>query len=703
VFAADGILYRQETIEAQSFIPVVNGDIPGQLNDTLNNQLLVNNSTPFTQFTYAKLRRFTTQDTDVNGSLLTVVWQQLTIATAQSTGYMSLEADYTNTLDINTGLQLANTISANPLKTGSASSNSLRYIIPGTIIRFRASPNVVSNPKYFNALNDIEIGTPSIAGDKVYLYATVVNVNGDGTGGGILTVTSQGPITLSTFVPTGAYVDQIIPAVSNRIPQTVLNSAATLINGKKNFGIRYDEIKQSWNIVQPQDLQLTQPTSSLINTNGVNAEYSDTYAGDISSGSLDSSWILSFVSGVYGYNIYYRQINYIFESVQETNFYYDSSVRVYDSKTGTTLTDQIKVLRSNSQPDANTALYEDKTYYIYKMIVDPDGRENTNKILLKFADTARAGVPDNPDLFEEIVNPATNTANNKYVFFQQNYNNNNFVRYDPLPANTVNVDYGSQGAIVQAYGLYGDGQLFFAYNENTFYSLSVTATSSGANIRTLTAYPNGTQYLWLYGRTNLYFQYRHASPANRRIDPSPNNIVDLFVLTKSYADDYQAWIKDTTGTVVQPTLPDTETLQLAYGALENYKTISDTVIYNSARFKPIIGSKSDPALQATIKVVKNAAQVISDNEVKTLVITAINKYFDVNNWDFGETFYFSELGAYLHSQLVPNVSSVIIVPNSTSQQFGSLYQINAEPDEIIISSATVDNVLIIPAITNAQL
>ena len=703
VFASDGILYREETVESQNFIPVVNGDVLGQLNDTLNNSLLAQNSVPFTQFIYAKTRRFTTQDTDVNGSLLTVVWQQLTLATAQSTGYMALEADYLLSLDSTTGIQITNTIAGNPLKTGSASSSSLRYIVPGTIIRFRATPDIAANPKYFDSLNEIKVGSPSIGGDKVYLYATVVNVNGDGTGGGILTSSSQGPITLSTFVPTGAYVDEIIPSTSNKIPNSVLNTAVTLINGKKNFGIRYDQIKQTWAVIQPQDLKLSQPVTSIINTDGINAEYSEVYAGDTTSTSSDSSWIMSFVSGTYGYNIYYRQVNYVFESVQETNFYYDSSVRVYDSKTGTTLTDQIKVLRSNSQPDANSALYEDKTYYIYKMIVDPDGRENTNKILLRFSDASRSGVPDNPDLFEEIVDPAANNNHNKYVFFEQKYNNNSFVQFAPIDANLISVAYGSQGAIVQSYNLYNDGQIFFAYDENVFYVLSVTTTISGGSIRTLTAYANGTRYKWLYGRNRLYFQYRHAAPANRRIDPAPNNIVDLYILTTQYAADYSAWIVDNTGRVEKPIAPTTETLQLNYGDLENYKTISDTLIYNSARFKPIIGNKAESSLQATIKVVKNYNVVISDNEIKTLVIAAINKYFSPENWDFGESFYFSELSAYLHSQLSPNISSAIIVPNSTSQQFGGLYQINAEPDEIIISCATVDNVVIIPAITNAQL
>jgi hypothetical protein len=102
-------------------------------------------------------------------------------------------------------------------------------------------------------------------------------------------------------------------------------------------------------------------------------------------------------------------------------------------------------------------------------------------------------------------------------------------------------------------------------------------------------------------------------------------------------------------------------------------------------------------------VVKNVNVNISDNEIKVKVIDAINTYFDIANWDFGESFYFSELSAYLHQSLVPNVSSVIIVPSSTDLSFGQLYQINAEPEEIIISTATVDNVQIISAVTAAQL
>jgi hypothetical protein len=177
----------------------------------------------------------------------------------------------------------------------------------------------------------------------------------------------------------------------------------------------------------------------------------------------------------------------------------------------------------------------------------------------------------------------------------------------------------------------------------------------------------------------------------------------MYMLTKSYSEDYISWIRDTSNTVSEPVLPTGEQLGSDFSGLEKYKSISDTIIYNSARFKPIFGLKSPLALQATFKVVKNPNVVVSDNDVKTAVIAAINSYFDIANWDFGETFYFSELSAYLHSVLAPNIASVTIVPLSESSPFGSLLQVNAEFNEIIVSSATVDNVQIISAITAAQL
>jgi hypothetical protein len=209
------------------------------------------------------------------------------------------------------------------------------------------------------------------------------------------------------------------------------------------------------------------------------------------------------------------------------------------------------------------------------------------------------------------------------------------------------------------------------------------------------------------GRQDLYFQYRHGSPNDRRIDPSPNNIMDLYILTKQYSTDYLAWIQDTTGTVTEPTPPTNDQLQSEYGSgsngLQNFKALSDTIVYNPGRYKPLFGAKADPSLQATFKIVKNPSVNVSDNDIVSATLSALNTFFDTANWNFGDTFYFSELSTYLHNQLAPNVASIIIVPSSTNQAFGSLLQINSNLNEIMISAATADNIQIISAITAAQI
>lgn len=693
VFGEDGALYRQETIETQDYVPPANGDIVGSLNQTLNNELLIDSYVPFTQFIYEKLPRYNTQDAAVNRTIFDVQWTRLTVGTNQCTGFFATATNYA-------AAQLNDTF-ATPSKIGSASSTALRYITKGSIIKFRASINIRLNPAHFDNTNDIKTGSPSVAGDRDYIYATVVKVTGDGTGGGIITAGDEGAVVLSTFVPSGAYVEEIIPQIYNIIPLDVLRSAATLVNSKKNFGLRFDQLNKTWAVIQPQDLKLSQTNSSLVNSSGINAEFNLANTGDVSASSLDSTWLIAFASTPLGYKIYHREINYVFESRRETKFYFDPKVRVYDPKSAQVISDQIKILRSNPAPDQNSSLYDDKIYFIYKMIIDADGYENANKIYIKYADSNRDGVPDNPDLFSEVVNPLVNSTN-KNLFFKKVYNFNNYITFEILSDGVVETGFVSQADIVDVIDQYDNGQIFYASGENVFYTLTVNVVG-GVESKSLILSSNGEDYILQQGRQNLFFQYRHTSPANRRIDPSPNNIIDVYVLTKQYAADYQSWAQDNTGRIAQPEVPTTEELQLQYGSLERYKAISDTLIFASARFKPLFGAKADPALRAVFKVVKNPAVVVSDNDVKVAVISAVNQYFDVANWDFGESFFFSELSAYLHQVLTPKISSIIIVPSDNGLSFGNLYQINAEPDEIMISCATVDNVEIISAITAASL
>jgi hypothetical protein len=380
--------------------------------------------------------------------------------------------------------------------------------------------------------------------------------------------------------------------------------------------------------------------------------------------------------------------------VLETNFYFDDSIKIFDPKTGITVHDQIKILKVNHKPDSTEALALDYIWFIYKNITEIDGYENPNKILVTFPDSDNDGVPDNPELFELIVSPNIDIKN-KFVFFENTVSYDNFVAQTPVSSDLIVTDYNTLREMQTSATLYQDGQIFYSPIEDKFYVLSINESVYNLN--------ESTAYTAKRGRQDIYFQYRHNSPNYRRIDPSPNNIIDLYILTKQYATDYVAWIQDSSNTIEEPALPTGDQLGLEFSELEKYKSISDTLIYNPAKFKPIFGIKADPVLQATFKVVKNASVVVSDNDIKTSVIAAINSYFDVNNWDFGETFYFSELSAYLHSTLAPNIASIIIVPSSETSTFGSLLQINAEYNEIITSAATVENVQIISAITAAQI
>jgi hypothetical protein len=387
-------------------------------------------------------------------------------------------------------------------------------------------------------------------------------------------------------------------------------------------------------------------------------------------------------------------LHYVFESVEQTDFYYDGTVKIYDQTTGVTINDQINILKVNSQSDSPSPLGLDYSWFVYKNVTDVDGFQDPSRVLVTFSDRNNDGVPDNPELFEFLVNPASNTAE-KYVYFQNSFGYNNFVVQTPVSNDLVISAYNSLAAIQPQITLYPNGQLFYVPDSDMFYKLTING--SAYNIGELTGYTAKK------GRQGLYFQYRHNSPNDRRIDPSPNNIIDLYILTNAYATDYVSWIQDTSGKISQPSAPTPEELGVNYSTLDNYKAISDTIIYNPAIFKPIFGDKADSALRATFKVVKNPNIVVSDNDIKTSVISAINKYFDIANWDFGESFYFSELAAYLHKELSPNVASIILVPASASEVFGSLLQINANFNEIIISCATVDNVQVISAITAAQL
>ena len=645
IYGEDGWFYSDEVVENFTFSFGNSNDIlrviRSNIGDILKSKEVLN-------FYYEKFNRFTTSDLN---------WVQSTVGTNMSTGYF-----------VNTA--------GDPQEVSTYVTTNRKYIKPGALIKFTAPSG-----KYFDGGNYLRTGTPSREGERTEFFTAVKSVIDDGTNQGAgAFADGTGPITLSEIVPSNAIVSQIVvpftSVMSSTIEQEVLDNISLYVN----FGLRYDQTTQTYKIIATDDLDT--------------GDFDLTYAGDDTGAALDASWLIRFETDGDLYTVYYRNFNFIFESKYETRFYFDPDVRVFDPTTGKLVTDFIKILRSNSQPDSGSAIGEHQMLEIHNVFSSEDGYEDSTKIKVTYPDSDQDGIPDDIDVFKKVVDPTVNSSD-KYVYFLAVTDVDGYVRYEPVEPGVINSDYATLAALEAVKNSFNNGQLFFATTAKLFYQLSISGST-----RTLVA---KTNYRYKVGRGNLYFQYRHNSPNNRRIDPSPSNIIDLYVLTKTYDTDYRAWVADTTGKIAEPVAPTGEELRIEFGALEQYKPVSDAILFSSAKFKPLFGNKADSSLRATIKVVKNASSTVSDSEIKSKMITAINNYFTLGEWDFGDTFYFSELSTYLHTQLSPNVASIVLVPESGSQSFGDLYQVDCNPDEIFVSGATVDNISIISAVTAAQL
>ena len=99
----------------------------------------------------------------------------------------------------------------------------------------------------------------------------------------------------------------------------------------------------------------------------------------------------------------------------------------------------------------------------------------------------------------------------------------------------------------------------------------------------------------------------------------------------------------------------------------------------------------------------NSNSVVSDSDVKARILTAINSFFALENWNFGDTFYFSELATYVINELTPDITGFVIVPVQPDKYFGSLFQIECPSNKIFISCATTDNIKIVSGYTSDNL
>jgi hypothetical protein len=642
LFGTDGVLYKEYQDKKIDFKFTTKTDIE---------QLIENQITQIIQDKTVRnfyLDQFPIQDY----SEFDIVWNQVTQDTNRSTGV------------------LKDRVTDVSFQVSSFTAGPLRFVEPGSMIKFVAPAG-----KKFNSKNEIVNDNNNI-GSKSYIWAKVVSVRGAGTE----IASGLGPIVLNERIPSGAILSSARVKFTRELSDTVKNQIINQIFSYKTFGIRYDAQSRTWRVIIDDNLNIF-------------GNFSLAQTGDFSNQQLDSSWIILFETNGVTYNVTYRSMRYVFESDKDIRFYFDGSRKIYDSKTGSIIRDIVKVLNVNTVPDQTNSFTIDYVWEIEKEFKDSAGYVDSKKLEVTFFDRDEDGVIDDPDIFDQIV------GNDSLVFTKKIVKNGNqFEVYvdqeseniwiiDPLRADD-NVKRIKQ---VKDITKFNDGDIVYNVISDTFERVN----------RAVDFIPT-FEYSAYNGRNDIKFQYVHATDQNRRIDPSSTNIIDTYILTRQYDTQFRLFLNG--GLTQKPLPPSSDSLFQSFGKeISKVKSISDEIIYHPVKYKSLFGKLSDLDMQSIFKVVKNPERVISDNEIKSRIVSSINRYFALENWDFGETFYFSELSAYIMRDQAPYISSIVIVPRSASSNFGSLFEIKAEADEIFISSATVDDIEIITANTADRL
>ncbi len=657
LFGTDGVLYKENFTETFNFSFATRSEIES---------VVTNQVVPI-------LKKKSVYDfyldnfSEINLGTPFIKWNRVTKTTNQSTGY------------------LTNVLTGEVRQVGAFTSSNLRYVVNDCLVKFVPPTNY----RAFDSKNNLVLSTaPKKAGEKPYIWSKIVNIAGSGTFGSTnVLANGEGPIKLNELVPSSAELQSIIPKFVKEFSDSVRNKIFDLIFAKKEFGLRYDTVDSSWKIIAESNVDKI-------------SNFSIGKAGDISNQQLDASWIVLFETDGEIYTVTNRATRYVFESIKEVRFFYDSSDKIYDTSIGKIVKDKISVLDINTRPDVDSTLgvvlplgltYDWEIIDEYK---GADGYIDSKKISITFTDSDDDGVIDDPEVFARIVETETNTTE-KIIFQQRKTGLDGVTDYYYCPNdNGLILTYNNVEEInINPFNGIADGQLVYLLDEKLVKQFNRT----GAPMFQVT-----NEYRGFFGRSGLKFQYLHAANSNARLDPSSTNIMDVYVLTKIYDTEYRRWIRNEI--TERPLPPSSDALYVNFGAsLDKVKAISDEVIYHPVKYKEIFGATAPVSLQATFKVVKSGNVAVSDSDIKTSVITAINEFFAIENWNFGDTFYFTELTTYIMNKVSPNISNLVIVPKDQSLSFGSLYEIKSNADEIFVSSATVTDIEIISEITASRI
>ena len=681
LFAEDGQIYRKTSEESFNFGWATDTDITRVIQDLIRPYLVDEEVSNFYYGYYSPLQSIDTENRYV-------VWKPRALTTRIGNSFDGYFAETADNLDTVTPRQFGASAVSLPFKAA-AKGSLLRFVTPntpagtGNVWVFDKDRNLVQRPS-----SDIRNE------DTFHVWTKVISIEGDGMNGGVgFLDDGTGPVVFSDYIPENAKLQLIIPALGRDFGTTELDMYRE-IKAYRDFGLGYDNETGGWYLIRNVDL-------------AANSDFSLALKGDTSGTNSDASWLMVFEYKNGAYRARVRKQQMIFRSVNDNKFYFDTDQKVKDPLTGRVLTDEIVVLKLNGDYSNNFKPYrKDIVFHIIGNLVDIDGYVDPSSVRISYADRDDDGVPDDLDTFDDIVNPNSieqspawsgekgpvtldvDNAGDYVLFFERYIDSTGAYRwkdYDPANVwfanNLSDVDEPrvSEGDLVY---IRTTGKLYIKKND----SLVLTAAFKAYR-----------------GRGDLRFKYNHIAADTRRIDPALSNLVDIYVLTRTYNNDFKNWLKTDRRELTRPQAPTSQEIRDMLASIERVKGMSDDIIYHPVQFKLLFGAKAIPGLRAKFKVVKRSGTFVSDNEVRTRVVSATDLFFANANYDFGETFYWTELSAFIHLQLSNIISSIVIVPESAEGEFGDLFQITSRPDEILLHDLTVDDVEVVDSITQATI
>ena len=509
------------------------------------------------------------------------------------------------------------------------------------------------------------------------------------------TTNTAGPVTLSQEIPTNSIVMAVLPAAYVTLSSTVLSTIQNNIDTKLSFSIWYDYSNSNsingpiWVVQGPEN----------------DFGYPEPYM----QGNLIHIMNVDYITGLWRINS--RGMQYIFESKSKIQWY-DNGKRNLAQLTAESNPDLIKVMRINRNLNDSYgyALSKDYNVSIDRMWSYDEGTMEPRRATVLLYDSNGDGYPDNPDAFYSIISKKkqenflfwSNTANYPYdepIYNVKAYDTDTLMFADSPPDGTI-------GFITVSTTSYLNYQTFWTYSTLTSswtqdFSNSYRAERGrGSNIASSWVTSTSTLHPQ---EDDVIFQWKHYAPSDHRIDPASTNIIDIFVLTYAYDTAIRQWITNGSKPLLKPTPPTELDLSVAFSGMEDFKMFSDTIIWRPVKYKFLFGNNADPELTAKFKVVRLPNASVSDGDIKSRIVAAINTFFQVSRWDFGDTFFASELSAFIHLQLAGLISSVVLVPLAADAVFGDNYEISCNTDEIFISTAQVSDIEIISSNTTTKL